>query len=575
MKILLVALNSQFVHMSLSIRTLYHAVHSSIDSEMRMMEYTINQEEDFILRDLAGEKPDLVCFSCYIWNIEAVKRLTRNLKKIDPSMSVLLGGPEVSYDEKNLRLEIPEADYVLSGEGEEIFTAFLRDFEKGKRGRMPGGMTGDGAGKDSIAFVEDLDALPFPYTDEELQAASDRILYYESSRGCPYRCSYCLSSTIKTTRFKSVQRTKDELNRFLSFGVRQVKFVDRTFNADRKRAVEIMSHLIEKDNGVTNFHFEINGDRVDDAFVNAVSKSRKGLFQFEIGVQSTSEETLEAVNRSGDFEKLADGAKRLIETGRSHVHLDLIAGLPLEDYARFGESFNAVHDLQAHHLQLGFLKLLPGTSIRREALAYGYAFKSEPPYEVLKNSVMSYDDLSRLKRIEEVLERYGNSGGFVRTMDHLKSFFEGDAFALHESLAENLEGRGFFRRAHDKRKLYAYLLDYHKTLRNEKDEGLFLDLLKFDYLSQKPQPLLPFFVSEEPPGYRERCHLFLQDEGVIKRLLPAYEGMAAKRIIQKVHFEPFEYDVDAKVRKKTQILFDYGAEKGIRGEAPYHHILLP
>ncbi|MBK5251796.1 MAG: B12-binding domain-containing radical SAM protein [Peptostreptococcaceae bacterium] len=558
MKVLLVALNSQFVHSSLSIHSLYSAVKEEPGFDILIKEYTINQEEDHVLRDLTGEKPDLICFSCYIWNIEIVRRLTRNIKKIDPSINILLGGPEVSYAEDCDGYELPEADYVLRGEGEGKLLDFLRG----------------NSGEDRIEIIEDLKSLSFPYTEEELYESKDKILYYESSRGCPYRCSYCLSSIIKKTRYKDIDMVKHEMDIFLSHNVKQVKFVDRTFNADAPRAVAIMEYLTEKDNGRTNFHFEISGDLIGKAFIDTVSASRKGLFQFEVGVQSTNQNTLHAVNRKTDFDKLSYWVKRLMGTEKSHVHLDLIAGLPFEDYASFKTSFNDVYSVGGHHLQLGFLKLLPGTDIRKNAKGFGYAFKSEPPYEVLMTNVLSHSDISRLKCIEDVLERYGNSGGFLRSMEYFNRLFNGDAFGFYEAFSDYLKENDFFERAHSKRKLYGYLFDYHETLELEKDTPLFLDILKFDYLRQKPQTLLPIFNIIEPEGYKNACHQFLKDAAKLKKTLPAYEGLPAKKIINKVHFEPFGYNVDTFKKERTHVLFDYESEKGFMGESEYHFVSL-
>jgi len=558
MKVLLVALNSQFVHSSLAIHSLHAAVKGKKGCEISMKEYTINQEEDHILRDLAGKKPDLICFSCYIWNIETVRRLVRNIKKIDPSIKILLGGPEISYAGDCDSYELPHADFILRGEGEESLSEFL-----------------DGNAQDgSIAIVEDLNSLPFPYTGVELAEAKDKILYYESSRGCPYRCSYCLSSIIKKTRYKNLDKVKKEMNIFISNGVKQVKFVDRTFNSDRARAVEIMQYLVENDNGRTNFHFEINGDLIEDSFISTVASSRKGLFQFEVGVQSTNEKTLQAVNRKTDLDGLYNWVERLIETGKSHVHLDLIAGLPHENYQSFKISFNNVDAIGGHHLQLGFLKLLPGTRIREKSKDYAYEFKSEPPYEVLKTHVLTHDELSRLKRIEDVLERYGNSGGFIRSVEYFKRLFNGDGFAFYENLSDYLYGMGFYERAHKKRKLYKYLFNYHEQLEIEKDTALFIDILKFDYLIQKPQALLEFFNRRDPEDYKNMCHQFLKDPEKLKEFLPAYEGLPAKKIINKVHFEPFEYNVDTLEKENTDVLFDYESVKGLMGESAYRFVSL-
>lgn len=568
MKVLLTALNSQFVHASLSIRTLQAAVEKRTGGELVLKEYTINQDEDYILRDLAAEKADLVAFSCYIWNIEAVRRLARNLKKIDPQTDILYGGPEITPDRG--RKFFPEADWLLAGEGEEAFGDFLRAFEAG----FPDGPDEfDGAA--GVHIVEALDSLAFPYTEEALEAAEGRILYYESSRGCPFRCSYCLSSTIKKTRHKSLEKVLPELDRFLARKVRQVKFVDRTFNTDRPRAVAILEHLIRHDNGVTNFHFEINGDRLDDAFIDAVARSRKGLFQFEIGVQSTCPETLQAVRRKTDLAKLGREVGRLLAADKSHIHLDLIAGLPHEDYDRFARSFNQVWAMKGHHLQLGFLKLLPGTEIRRDAQRYSYAFKSEPPYEVLKTHVLSHGELSRLKEIEDVLERFGNSGAFEKSVEHLVGLFGGDAFAMYEALAAHLARSGFFKQAHSKKKLYGWLYGFRKTLGRKDALPLFRDLLKFDCLRHSPGALPGFLEAPQTKAHRDRCHRFLQEASEKGDLPPAYRGMPAKQIIKRVRIEAFDHDPATEKKQPCHLLFDYGGERGFKGEHPFIGVTLP
>ncbi|PLX34602.1 MAG: B12-binding domain-containing radical SAM protein, partial [Clostridiales bacterium] len=378
----------------------------------------------------------------------------------------------------------------------------------------------------------------------------------------------------KKTRYKNLDKVKKEMDIFIANGVKQVKFVDRTFNSDGARAVEIMQYLVENDNGRTNFHFEINGDLIDDSFIGTVASSRKGLFQFEVGVQSTNEKTLQSVNRKTDLDGLYSWVKRLIETGKSHVHLDLIAGLPHENYESFKKSFNNVDAIGGHHLQLGFLKLLPGTRIREESKDYAYEFKSEPPYEVLKTHVLTHDELSRLKRIEDVLERYGNSGGFIRSVEYFKRLFNGDGFAFYENLSDYLYGMGFYERAHQKRKLYKYLFNYHEQLEIEKDTALFIDILKFDYLIQKPQALLEFFDRRDSEDYKNMCHQFLKDPEKLKEFLPAYEGLPAKKIINKVHFEPFEYNVDTLEKENTDVLFDYESVKGLMGESAYRFVSL-
>lgn len=454
MKILLTTLNSKYVHSNLALKYLFASAEKS-NCTIEIQEFTINNEDDHIYIELMRKNYDIICFSCYIWNVERTLYLAENLKKARPNTKILLGGPEVSFDVKSLMSEYKFIDFIIVGEGEGPFSELIgvlasADSEFNKiRG---------------LAYREDgeihinpaapplhFESVPFPYLS--LVSEDDKILYYESSRGCPYQCSYCLSSIDRKVRALPIERVKSDLSYFIYKRVRQVKFIDRTFNWNMKRCLEIMKYLKLRDNGVTNFHFELCGDLIDDDMMMLLSDARPGLFQFEIGVQSTNEKALRSCNRSSNFQKLAENVKRLMKMGNIHLHLDLIAGLPFEDYLSFRNSFNDVYSLKVHQLQLGFLKLIKGAPIREQIEEHAYVYRSKAPYEVISNKYMSADDLIRLKKIEKLLNLYYNRGGFMRTLAFAETLAE-TPFDFFEELADFYYSNGFQLKSHGKEDLY-------------------------------------------------------------------------------------------------------------------------
>lgn len=468
MKTILVGINSKFSHTMLSVRCLASYAHSvGIGCEIR--EYTINNRTENIIQSLYLEKADVYAFSCYIFNIEHVRKVAGALKKLLPSSMVVFGGPEVSYETETFMRANPFVDFVLRGEGEKTFASFISAFdgkdavkkrlyaerEKGVSFLLDNEFVFNGFPEP----VCDLDEFPFPY-EEDLFSLSERILYYESSRGCPFRCSYCLSSVDRTVRARSLTRVKEDLSRFLDAKVRLVKFVDRTFNYDNVRAFEIMKFLHDNDNGVTSFHFEIAAWRFTDEMMDFLRNiPRKNLFQFEVGIQSTNPQTLEAIDRHANTETLFERVKKLIGTG-FHVHVDLICGLPYEDYASFGRSFNDVYSLGAACVQLGFLKVLKGAPISLQN-EHGNVFNSDPPYEIMYNKYISFDDVIRLKRVEELVELYYNSGlcSFLSAEDIRKNFSL-EPFSFFEMFSEYLVPSGFFDVAHKTLSLFDMLYDF-------------------------------------------------------------------------------------------------------------------
>ena len=473
MKILLTTLNSKYVHSNLALKYLYSvAVGSGLDITLR--EFTINNEMGYIYGEILRGGYDLVCFSTYIWNVEQICRLGKTLKQANPSMKIMLGGPEVSYEAAEFMEENPWADYILRGEGELGFFRFCKELVLGGgvlSALNPEKVCGLSYRRDrEILETADgaalsMENLPFPY--QLLEPEADKVVYYESARGCPYRCSYCLSSLEKNIRALPLERTFEELDYFLSEKVKQVKFIDRTFNWDRNRAREIWAHLMEHDNGTTNFHFEICAELLGEEDFELLGRARDGLFQFEIGIQTANERTLEAINRNSNIPELLSNVEQLIGLGNSHIHVDLIAGLPYEGYNSFGHSFNGVYALGADNLQLGFLKLLKGTKARRQAEEYGYVYRSEAPYEVISNDFISAGELVRLKMIEHVLDLYANKGGFTQSLRYLCEASSATAFRFYEKLSAFFYEEGYQHRSHKKEDLYRILYRFALSLEED------------------------------------------------------------------------------------------------------------
>jgi radical SAM superfamily enzyme YgiQ (UPF0313 family) len=460
-KILLTTLNSKYVHSNLALKYLYASVEKTRHS-IDLLEFTINNDEDYIFTELISRGYDLICFSCYIWNVEKILYLAENLKKAKPEIRILMGGPEVSFDTIPFLSNHKFIDYIISGEGEAIFAEFMEELSSEEpRLEIIKGLTYRMDGKIYVnppAPLLDFDSVPFPYLN--LVCEEDKIMYYESSRGCPYQCSYCLSSLDRKVRALSMDRVKSDLGYFIYKQVKQVKFIDRTFNWDRRRALEIIKYLIASDNGFTNFHMEFCGELIDDELLKVLEGARPGLLQFEIGVQSTNEKTLAACNRSSDFAKLSDHVRKLTALGNIHIHLDLIAGLPYEDYLSFRKSFNDVYGLKADQLQLGFLKLIKGSPLRGKAEEYGYIYRSKAPYEVISSNYLSALGLARLKKIENVLDLYYNRGGFQHTLDFALDYIAETPFDFYEELADYYYLKGFQHKSHKKEDLYRILFLY-------------------------------------------------------------------------------------------------------------------
>ena len=503
MKILLVACNAKYIHSNLAVYDL-QAYASDYADHIVLKEYTINQQKDDIMRDIYLEHPDVVCVSCYIWNLSFVKELMADLIKILPGADFWAGGPEVSYDAEKFLTENSEFKGVMVGEGEETFKELAGHYVE-KNPQNLKNMTGicyrDG---DQIIHngwrqIMDLSSIPFIYKD--LSEFKNRIIYYESSRGCPFSCSYCLSSIDKKLRFRDTETVKKELQFFIDNKVPQVKFVDRTFNCKHDHAMAIWKYINEHDNGVTNFHFEISADLLREEELQEMSTMRPGLIQLEIGVQSTNPDTIKAIHRTMDFEKLKGIVDRIHSFGNIHQHLDLIAGLPYEDYDSFRHSFNDVYALKPQQLQLGFLKVLKGSHVMEMCKEYGIVYKTQEPYEVLSTKWLDYDHVLKLKTVENMVEVYYNSGQFQNTLEYLENFFQ-DAFSIYERLGSFYMEKGYGDVSHTRMRRYEILLEFLEDV-PEISMDQVKDQMVYDLYLRENLKSRPGFARDQKPFERQ------------------------------------------------------------------------
>ena len=503
MKILLAACNAKYIHSNLAVYDL-QAYASDYADHIVLKEYTINQQKDDIMRDIYLEHPDVVCVSCYIWNLSFVKELMADLIKILPGADFWAGGPEVSYDAEKFLTENSEFKGVMVGEGEETFKELAGHYVE-KNPQDLKNMTGicyrDG---DQIIHngwrqIMDLSSIPFIYKD--LSEFKNRIIYYESSRGCPFSCSYCLSSIDKKLRFRDTETVKKELQFFIDNKVPQVKFVDRTFNCKHDHAMAIWKYINEHDNGVTNFHFEISADLLREEELQEMSTMRPGLIQLEIGVQSTNPDTIKAIHRTMDFEKLKGIVDRIHSFGNIHQHLDLIAGLPYEDYDSFRHSFNDVYALKPQQLQLGFLKVLKGSHMMEMCREYGIVYKTQEPYEVLSTKWLDYDHVLKLKTVENMVEVYYNSGQFQNTLEYLEKFFP-DAFSIYERLGSFYMEKGYGDVSHTRMRRYEILLEFLEDV-PEISMDQVKDQMVYDLYLRENLKSRPGFARDQKPFERQ------------------------------------------------------------------------
>lgn len=507
MKLVLTALNAKFVHTNLAVRYLKEYT-KDLDYECLIKEFSINDRLENILQALIEEKPEVIAFSCYIWNIEMVTKLATLLKKVNPRIEILFGGPEVSYDGREF-LEGVAGDYLIEGEGEEPFRQFvLYKLNRGRLQDISGFLYKDEKGKiqgrESFNLL-DMDMLPFPYKDE--LDFKNKIVYYEASRGCPFNCKYCLSSTIKGVRFRNLDKVKEELSILMERGVSLVKFVDRTFNANRIYARKLWQFLKDVDTN-TCFHFEISADLLTDEDIDLLSTVPKGRFQFEIGVQSTNEQVVQNINRTMNIEKLGYRVRQLRFANNIHLHLDLIAGLPGEDYESFKESFNRVYSFEPHVIQLGFLKLLKGSKMKEEEELWGMVYSPYPPYEIICNNYISYEELVILKKVEAIVDKYYNSGNFNNILKFIMPNFN-SAFDFFLKLAEFFQGKGYFNRSISGVDYYRVLIEFYKEYIGA-DTTILKDIIKYDYFNVNKKTWIPDFLDK---------NVSKEEEKIIKDLL--------------------------------------------------------
>lgn len=573
MKILLVGINAKYIHTNPALYSLqaYVKAHDLLHSNIRanhiqIVEYTINNKKEQIIANIFKEKPSLIAISCYIWNVQYVKEMIVELKKIMPSVPIWLGGPEVSFHGSEFLQQYPMITGIMIGEGEQTFLELVEYYlECGKKlSHIQGIIYREECDKKSEIVetksreLTDLNEIPFLY--ETLNPFENRILYYESSRGCPYRCSYCLSAIDKTVRLRSLDLVKRELQFFLHHNVPQVKFIDRTFNCNIQHAMEIWSFLHKNDNGVTNFHFEIATERMEEDAFLLLSKMRPGLIQLEIGVQSTNRLTLEEIKRVMSIEKLEDSVARIQSTKNIHIHLDLIAGLPYEDLESFQNSFNQVYSMAPHELQLGFLKVLKGSPMEEKLEEYELQYLSNSPYEVLSTKWLSYEELLRLKEIEEMVEMYYNSNQFQVTMKLLIGEFH-TPYECYDALARFYMRKGYFITQPSRMYRYVVLLEFVLESCIGKEE-LYKEALTYDLYARENLKSRPSFakdLSEE----KDSIYKFYQSEEEERKILPHYEGYGSKQMRKMLHIEIFR----ELYKQKTYVLFDYKERNPLTYEA--------
>lgn len=564
MKILLVAVNAKYIHSNLAVYSL-RAYAKKYSEHIKLAEYTINHSAEDILKGIFKEQADVIAFSCYIWNIDIISRIVVELKKVQPSAKIWFGGPEVSYDARKCLEVYKELDGIMIGEGEQTFLELLEFYvdHKTELSQISGI-----AFKESAKFLNEnikkdiitetpvrqllsLDEIPFPY--EEVETFHNKIIYYESSRGCPFSCSYCLSSIDKRVRLRNTELVKKELKFFLDYEVSQVKFVDRTFNCNKKHAMDIWKFIKEQDNEITNFHFEISADLLEKDEIDFLATLRPGQIQLEIGVQTTNPDTLDIIHRKTDFDKLSRNVIQIREGYNIHQHLDLIAGLPLEDYASFSNSFNDVYQLRPDQLQLGFLKVLKGSLMEEESKAYDIVYQSTPPYEVLFTGQLNYPDLLLIKGVCEMVEVYYNSGQFLYSMHFLEHFFE-TPMKLYQALSDYYNWKRLDMLPHNRTHRYEILLDFYQETVLELIEieekqnfhNLFMEILVLDLYLREDMKSRPPFAPQSM--LRKNSH----------EVFDRYE------IDRKTsHIEYFTFDIitccetGRAIKRDEMIIFDY------------------
>lgn len=556
MNILLTAINAKYIHSNPAVYSLraYACRYggSRYEEEIRIAEYTINQPADEILMDIYVRHPDILCISCYLWNINYVEQLIREIPKILPDTKVWLGGPEVSYNAREMLNVYPGLAGVMCGEGEQIFLELLETYAAGNEP------------EEILTAREALDLSSIPFIYEHIEDFDNRIVYYESSRGCPFSCSYCLSSIDKCLRFRDPDLVRRELQFFIDHEVPQVKFVDRTFNCRHDHAKAVWSYIKEHDRGITNFHFEVAADLLNDEEIALIRSMPPGLIQLEIGVQSTNPDTVREIRRRMDLAKVEENVAAVREARNVHQHLDLIAGLPYEDYDSFAQSFDRVYAMKPDQLQLGFLKVLKGSLMHEKTEEYGLVYQDRPPYEVLSTKWLSYSDVIRLKKVEEMVEVYYNSGQFRNTMEQLVRAYT-SPFEMYGALADYYEKNGLSRISHSRIARYEILHHFIEETEGaeriaEYREWLTLDLYLRDNVKNRPA-----FLGENRVTPDEAAAFYKAEEEE-RRYLSGYEGYDRRQMRKMTHLE--------KIREEV-LLFDYRKRNPLNGDAAVYKVEMP
>ena len=556
MNILLTAINAKYIHSNPAVYSLRACAcrygGSRYEEEIRIAEYTINQPVDEILMDIYVRHPDILCISCYLWNISYVEQLIREIPKILPETKIWLGGPEVSYNAREMLNVYPGLAGVMCGEGEQIFLELLETYAAGNEP------------EEILTAREALDLSSIPFIYEHIEDFDNRIVYYESSRGCPFSCSYCLSSIDKCLRFRDPDLVRRELQFFIDHEVPQVKFVDRTFNCRHDHAMAVWSYIKEHDRGITNFHFEVAADLLNDEEIALIRSMRPGLIQLEIGVQSTNPDTVREIRRRMDLAKVEENVAAVREARNVHQHLDLIAGLPYEDYDSFARSFDRVYAMKPDQLQLGFLKVLKGSLMHEKTEEYGLVYQDRPPYEVLSTKWLPYSDVIRLKKIEEMVEVYYNSGQFRNTMEQLERAYA-SPFEMYGELADYYEKNGLSRISHSRIARYEILHHFIEETEGaeriaEYREWLTLDLYLRDNVKNRPA-----FLGENRVKPDEAAAFYKAEEEE-RRYLSGYEGYDRRQMRKMTHLEKIGEEV---------LLFDYRKRNPLNGDAAIYRIEMP
>ncbi len=561
-KIVLAALNATYIHSSLALRSLRAVSQSRTDWNFHLQEFTINQRHGDIIAELYRIRPHVLALSCYIWNITPTLEICADYKKAAPETIIILGGPEVSYDARQILADNPSIDYVVNGEGEYTLDELLYvlngeanvDTVRGISYRDQDGALIENPARELIA---DLDALPFAYAGSN-DDLNDRVVYYESTRGCPYGCTYCLSATTPGVRSLSIDRVKADLAQLLGLPLREIKFVDRTFNLDEKRTRAIMEYILSYPSQV-KVHFEINGELFSDDMLEFLASVPPGRFNFEIGIQSTFGPALQAVGRRQNWDRLSQNILKLGSAGNIHLHLDLIAGLPGENYTSFKDSFNMVYGLRPHMLQLGFLKVLKGSPLTQDLELYQYACQSHPPYQVISNRDLSFEDIITLTRIEELLGIYYNSQEMAAAVQYItERIYTGLAADFYQDLAAFWSAQGWWGRGHRKEALYTFLYIFIKHTHPE-HQLMINELLKFDYFLHCHRYTLPQgLISHNPNNINDIIYTYTKDKTFVRQHFPDWEGKTPREMKKLLHIEYFKADpASCQMAEELKIMFVY------------------